>query len=877
MRNNIFQKGFTLIEILIVVSIISVLSAAVVPQIDSSFNKAKESGVMVDFRTFEQSAQLYLRDIAGQNITREGFNSYIDSTHEIVANGTLLRTSSLDPWGQPYEVVFSNEKIVFKSYGKSETASVSDYLLATYYQSGVINSCTTGFSSNNMKIEKLVVSGSFECGDHLTGTPPSSTFPAPTGFSVSSAATRVELRWNAVTNATGYTLRRDGVSIYSGAATAFADTTVNPNTTYNYSLVAHNGAQTSSVTSLTVTTPTAVSATPSPATPTNLRNTSVTEASITMAWNASASATSYQLSRNGVQIYSGSNLSFADNGLIPNTDYTYSLIAVNSGGNSSATTVTVRTKLINEGEGSTTNPYVIYNVNQLQRMNQCLTCHYILGSNIDATASSSWNGGLGFIPIENSSLSSHFVGSLDGQNYVINNLSINRPTEDWVGLFDTVDDGATVQNITFTAANVVGNNNVGVLAGNVRETATIQNIDSSGTVTGNDYVGGIIGYNASNTTTLDSVATVNGNVGIGGVIGENAGEVRDVNSTAIVTANNMGGAIIGRNLIGATLNTAKVDAPATIGGGTRLGGVIGLNEGQVISIRSEATINGTNYVGGVAGENTGSIGSAVMHGDVYGSIDVGGIVGANLGTGTITNSQTTYFASIYADYSIGGIVGYNIGLLDDVDGSAYIEASEDVGGVVGYNEGEIYNSIGTGEVIAYLNTGGISGTNAGYMEYLVFDGGVFGGENSGGIAGANPGRIYTAKTLSGVSGTTNTGGVVGINSGRIENSYGAGAVSGSSYVGGLIGFHRNTAAVVNSYSRGRVEGTNRGGMIGTKSSTATVTSSYYDSTVTGLSDTGKGAPRTTTQMKTQSTYVGWNFTSVWAINATVDSGYPTLR
>lgn len=49
---------------------------------------------------------------------------------------------------------------------------------------------------------------------------------------------------------------------------------------------------------------------------------------------------------------------------------------------------------------------------------------------------------------------------------------------------------------------------------------------------------------------------------------------------------------------------------------------------------------------------------------------------------------------------------------------------------------------------------------------------------------------------------------------------------------------------------------------------------YYDSTVTTLTDT-YATPKTTTEMKTQSTFVDWDFTTpIWAIDGSTNDGYP---
>ena len=47
------------------------------------------------------------------------------------------------------------------------------------------------------------------------------------------------------------------------------------------------------------------------------------------------------------------------------------------------------------GSGTVGDPYVIYNVTDLQDMSNDVTAYYSLNNSIDATNTSSWNGGAG--------------------------------------------------------------------------------------------------------------------------------------------------------------------------------------------------------------------------------------------------------------------------------------------------------------------------------------------------------------------------------------------------------------------------------------------------------------------------------------------------
>ena len=71
-----------------------------------------------------------------------------------------------------------------------------------------------------------------------------------------------------------------------------------------------------------------------PPTPTGLAASVVTSSTASLTWNASASASTYALFRNGTEIATPSTTSHVDTGLSPDTTYTYTVRAVNSGGQS---------------------------------------------------------------------------------------------------------------------------------------------------------------------------------------------------------------------------------------------------------------------------------------------------------------------------------------------------------------------------------------------------------------------------------------------------------------------------------------------------------------------------------------------------------------
>ena len=166
------------------------------------------------------------------------------------------------------------------------------------------------------------------------------------------------------------------------------------------------------------------------------------------------------------------------------------------------------------GNGSKQEPYIITNPSQLNLIRKNKMAYYKLGNDIDLSYDTQnenglfYNNGLGWEPIEcsTSSSSEKFSGSFDGNGYRIKGLYINRPDENYVGLFKNIysygeDNGKQINivNLILQDPNITGNNYVGGIAGNIDSQTSLwltnlQNIFIiGGNIAGNNYVGGIAG------------------------------------------------------------------------------------------------------------------------------------------------------------------------------------------------------------------------------------------------------------------------------------------------------------------------------------------------------------------------------------------------
>jgi hypothetical protein len=96
-----------------------------------------------------------------------------------------------------------------------------------------------------------------------------------------------------------------------------------------------------------------------------------------------------------------------------------------------------------------------------------------------------------------------------------------------VGLFGYAF-SATIKNTGVTSVNITGQNNIGALSGIVGATTAVSNCYSTGSVSGNSTVGGLVGQIISGTVSYCySTGSVSGTSSVGGLVGTNAGSVNN--------------------------------------------------------------------------------------------------------------------------------------------------------------------------------------------------------------------------------------------------------------------------------------------------------------------------------------------------------------
>jgi len=503
-----------------------------------------------------------------------------------------------------------------------------------------------------------------------------------------------------------------------------------------------------------------------------------------------------------------------------------------------STNFTIATGKFNRftGTGITTDPYLIYDVYGLQGMQGYLSSNFKLNNNIDATDTLTWNGGLGFLPVGEAYYTA-FYGTLNGDNHKISGLYINNSSDNYVGLFGTLQ-GATVSNLNLENINIIGYDVVGGIAGQsgrLSLNTSILNCQVSGTMTGNGNVGMITGYNLTAIVANSNASgTVNGYWHTGGLVGLN-------DEGATISSSSFSGDIISKEI------AAGPDA----GGDTGLGGLVGRNRTNSIiqDSWSSGTVSGYYLIGGLVGYNhdSATVTNSYSASDVTAySNGIGGLIGLNESS-NISNCYATGSVESIGDF-IGGLIGKNyLSTIENSYATGDVSGNADVGGLIGWNKtSDISGSYALGDATAIgAGAGGFVGysSNDSNISYSYSKGDVIaGGSMAGGFIGINMDtNVSNCYTISNVEGGLYTAGFIGNNNSSVTNSFAVGTVtSNTAGKGGFVGWSQAGSEYENCLWNIEVSG---------------LTKARGDNGVAPLGISGK----TTLDMQNADKYVGWDF------------------
>ena len=477
--------------------------------------------------------------------------------------------------------------------------------------------------------------------------------------------------------------------------------------------------------------------------------------------------------------------------------------------------------------GSESNPYVIEHESQLLRLSQIVNgrgkawnsingtdglvantgaqatnrtyegCYFVVNANVTLLQSSA-SGIEGFEPIGNSAYQFKAAQFAKGKGIekVSVEYSFSDTTREYVGLFGYID-GTSIVGIDVVGKGTInGNKYVGGIVGYANGgkiencTFSVESL-SKDKVSGGDYVGGIVGYANGTTIVQDTNIDTYGEFMQAKVVG--ASYVGGIAGEWIVTNANQ---INGDNYI---LSYAA-NLISVVGNGSYVGGIAG-------KLDASGCTTDLTYLGFYTNGKAGTGSDDVM--DVYGTSYVGALFGAFIGNGyhydadnsdvrsvILVKSLDDIRANVIANdggvgYVMGGLIGYaeKVGILIGCNWTSesmvkngstiaktgvYVDAKGNtsfVGGLVGVlGENATIESVKQ-EVAVVGGTATISGGQYSVVNKIAIKGKDF----VGGLIG------YIASSAGSYFGTTGT--ILG-NSIKFYNEA---QVEGANYVGGIVG------------------------------------------------------------------------------------------
>jgi hypothetical protein len=523
-----------------------------------------------------------------------------------------------------------------------------------------------------------------------------------------------------------------------------------------------------------------------------------------------------------------------------------------------------------------------------------------------------------FTPIGNSTIK--FAGVFDGGGHIIQNLVINLPAQNYVGVFGYVSEPSSeIKNLGIHGGLVTGYVSVGGLVGRT-DYGTIKSCYVSLAVTGQNRIGGLIGDSQSSEI-ISCYAT--GAVTASATIG-NAGGLMGISESDIVTSCYATGKVSGKSLgglvgscyyeIGSSFQFSFWDTETTEQEGNYSGKGLSTAQMKQVSIFQNAGWTSYDWVMAdgeyprLAWEGTGmpaipapapvSLSGSGTEADPYlvntpqdfallswhvnilaanilltADIDCSGVTLFPIGdlgidftgifngaghsiTNAIIDSTQRQQSGIFSCLGMSGAI-HDLHIIN-----CFISGSACLGGLVGTSDGTITSCSATGSV---------TGKDLYLLGFI-----SVGSSALGGLVGVNGvGTVTSCYASVTVKGTGNgNGGLVGYNRGIITSCYATGEVMGSGDSGGLVSSN-NQGIITSCYAVGTVFNGNAFTGSGLVSSNSGILScSFWNIETSGHLESQGGKGLTTHQMKQVSIFqnAGWSAYD-WVM---IDGEYPRL-
>jgi hypothetical protein len=295
-------------------------------------------------------------------------------------------------------------------------------------------------------------------------------------------------------------------------------------------------------------------------------------------------------------------------------------------GHDTATT-TIIVEKYGGGTGEPNDPYQIWDANHMQAIGADANDwdkHFILMADIDLARFDGKDGRERFNIIggywyDRVWVHVPFSGEFDGNNHTIAGFTYDsNDRHEKMGLFGDVDDpNAKIENLGLIDPNidVPTGTMIGSLVGHLVSGTIEDCYIEDGSVSGDAWVGGLVGFSSGTVSDCYYTGSVNGDSLVGGLVGANWGTVANCYSSGDVT------------------------------GPVRVGGFVGSNPGTITRCYSKSDVLGMYYVGGLVGSNDGFL-------PVAGHVYVCGTIVECYSTGSVEGNE-----SVFVDWDFVNVWG----------------------------------------------------------------------------------------------------------------------------------------------------------------------------------------------------------------------------